>query len=604
MNQKLNLWIKIIDTQGESFAHPFAQNGKTFSAMCNLSETELLTLQLVECTHTQSSFSKSMPTHQMWELKILQSANHLRPLKSISILNFPLGADEDQCLANGLQCWTESPLLLKHESLLNETIPARAIFGDHNILQSSERSGEIHSWSFSYTNAQHRTHSWLYAALCEDSFLSAFQFHFKKQTFDIFIDCEGFSGNVSLGRWIFPVSNLNHTEQNQLTLPLHEQVKNWMTWVRHFEEHPRSLTENMQKPRRVPIKGYTSWYLHYNKINETILLNNVGFMSDLGPQDVFQIDDGYQRQVGDWLHFSPGFPNGVAHIAAIAKQKGMSPGIWFAPFIAVEGSEIMLQHPDWLLLNDQNEKVLCGTHPLWGGNFYALDTENESFWKHIEKVLDCFLTEWGFEFIKADFLYATAVQVCGQLTRAQRSVRAHERLYQLIHQRGAKFLSCGAVLSSAYMRCDYSRIGPDVCESWENDEFGAVQSREKVSTRASLVNTFTRSPLSQTAFGNDPDVFILRDHNTTLTEVQRKILCEANFKLGDLVFTSDDVTKWNNELQKTYLKNASLQQNRQSRQMLCIEKSPEGLYSAHFSSNPQGPEAQQSNNFLTALLEK
>ncbi len=49
-------------------------------------------------------------------------------------------------------------------------------------------------------------------------------------------------------------------------------------------------------------KGYTTWYNYYNNINESIVNRD---LTSIVNQDVkfdcFQIDDGYQQAIGDWL---------------------------------------------------------------------------------------------------------------------------------------------------------------------------------------------------------------------------------------------------------------------------------------------------------------
>jgi hypothetical protein len=78
---------------------------------------------------------------------------------------------------------------------------------------------------------------------------------------------------------------------------------------------------------------------------------------------------------------------------------------------------------------------------------------------------------------------------------------------------------------------------------------GATSSREKVSTRATLVNTVTRALLDGVCFGNDPDVLILRDNNQQLSREQRSLLATLNSRLGRLVFCSDplqEFSDWHN----------------------------------------------------------
>jgi alpha-galactosidase len=145
---------------------------------------------------------------------------------------------------------------------------------------------------------------------------------------------------------------------------------------------------------------------------------------------------------------------------------------------------------------------------------------------------------WGAGFLKTDFLYAAGRAPGGGLTRAARAARAHAWLFRLCAAHETLLLSCGAILSSALGLCHFSRIGADVGLQWEAAS-PAHQSREQVHTRASVVNTVTRAFLSGLAFGNDPDVFILRDQGTSMSRAQRLTLLMANQMLGDLVFSSD-----------------------------------------------------------------
>ena len=53
-------------------------------------------------------------------------------------------------------------------------------------------------------------------------------------------------------------------------------------------------------------------------------------------------------------------------------------------------------------------------------------------------------------------------------------------------------------------------------------------------------------------FGNDPDVFLLRDENIKLSKEQRKALSTLNALFGSLLFTSDDIATYDNEKNKTF----------------------------------------------------
>ena len=51
------------------------------------------------------------------------------------------------------------------------------------------------------------------------------------------------------------------------------------------------------------------------------------------PIDLVQLDDGYQRAVGDWLETNEKFPRGLAPVAAAIRAAGFRAGLWTAPVL-------------------------------------------------------------------------------------------------------------------------------------------------------------------------------------------------------------------------------------------------------------------------------
>lgn len=48
--------------------------------------------------------------------------------------------------------------------------------------------------------------------------------------------------------------------------------------------------------------GYTTWYNYYTSVTEEIVKRDLESISKLDSKiDIFQVDDGYERTVGDWL---------------------------------------------------------------------------------------------------------------------------------------------------------------------------------------------------------------------------------------------------------------------------------------------------------------
>ncbi|MEN8182019.1 MAG: alpha-galactosidase, partial [Myxococcota bacterium] len=89
--------------------------------------------------------------------------------------------------------------------------------------------------------------------------------------------------------------------------------------------------------------GWCTWYHFFHRIDEATFLRNLDALvrhrDELGVE-VVQLDDGYQRAVGDWLETRSSFPSGLAALAGAIHQAGFVPGLWTAPFCVVPESRL------------------------------------------------------------------------------------------------------------------------------------------------------------------------------------------------------------------------------------------------------------------------
>ena len=188
--------------------------------------------------------------------------------------------------------------------------------------------------------------------------------------------------------------------------------------------------------------GYTSWYNHYQNINEKLILDALEKTDERF--DLFQIDDGFETYVGDWMDIDPvKFPHGLKPIVDRIHEKGMMAGIWLAPFVAENDSQLVKEHPDWIV-HDQNEAfVYAGSN--WSGDA-AIDFNKPEAVEYIRSVLRYYV-ELGFDFFKLDFLYAANLRRLHGWTRAETSEFAYGLLREELGDR--LILGCGATLSNA-----------------------------------------------------------------------------------------------------------------------------------------------------------
>ena len=298
-----------------------------------------------------------------------------------------------------------------------------------------------------------------------------------------------------------------------------------------------------------PVRGYTSWYLHYQNINEEKILKALEGI-DSEHFDLFQIDDGYETFVGDWMDIDPvKFPHGLKTIVDRIHSKGLKAGIWLAPFVCETKSRLYQDHPDWLY-KEEDKPVFAGSN--WSGDV-VLDLRLPEVQDYITKCLTYYM-DAGFDFFKLDFLYAAALIHDGSgFTRAEIMRRSMEYLRKILKDK--LILGCGVPLSSAFNLVDYCRIGPDVSLIFDDTFYMRLMHRERISTKITLQNTIFRAHMDGSVFRCDPDVFLLRDNDIKLNKEQRRALTVLNHLCGSVYMTSDNVAEYDEE-KKAVLKEA------------------------------------------------
>ena len=291
-----------------------------------------------------------------------------------------------------------------------------------------------------------------------------------------------------------------------------------------------------------PKVGYTSWYNCYQDISEAQILRDLEGLKALTVKpDIFQIDDGFETFVGDWLTVDEKkFPNGIEPIIQKILDEGYQAGIWLAPFVAEKNSVLFREHPDWFQKKD-GAPIFTGAN--WSGG-YALDPYNEEVRDYVRRSIDHYKA-MGITLFKLDFLYAACMSSRPDKTRGEIMDESMAFLREVCGD--AEILGCGVPLCSAFGKVEYCRIGPDMSLSYDDKLFMRAFHNERPSTLHTQRNTVYRRQLDGRAFRNDPDVFLLRDENTTLTKAQKQTLAVVNSLFGSVLFGSDDYGKYDPE---------------------------------------------------------
>ena len=299
--------------------------------------------------------------------------------------------------------------------------------------------------------------------------------------------------------------------------------------------------------------GWCSWYQYFHDVTEADIATNLA-LADRWPFDVFQVDDGYQGAIGDWLDTNDRFPSDLDALASAIAVTGRTPGLWLAPFLVAPDSEVARRHPDWIARHvvDGADAGPLRTwwNPPWGGGedgfMYGLDTTRPEVADHLEAVAAA-VVEAGFPYLKLDFTFSPSVDggyADPSCTPAER-VRAGFAAIRRGAGDDAFLLGCGVPLSNVVGLVDASRIGPDVAPVWSldpADEMVPGYLGIQPATAHAFTNTLTRSFMHRRLWLNDPDCLMLRTEDTGLSAAAARTWARAVGVSGGMALVSDDLS--------------------------------------------------------------
>ena len=207
--------------------------------------------------------------------------------------------------------------------------------------------------------------------------------------------------------------------------------------------------------------GWNSWYELWDTIDETAVRAIAGLAATKlaplvapGARPRFVLDDGWQRAWGVWEPNAK-FPSGLDGVARDVRALGFDLGVWLAPLLVHENSELARAHPDWLVagaeyphLKNGRMKVLDVTHPDAAASLTAT----------IRRIVS-----WGYTLLKIDFLFAGTFE--GRRHEAVTGLQAYRRALELIRAAAGEetlLVAVGAPPIPSFPFVDAWRLGPDI----------------------------------------------------------------------------------------------------------------------------------------------
>lgn len=475
----------------------------------------------------------------------------------------------EKFFVNGYQSWTTSGEM-SAEDIYRGTTPLAGVTkytkdmaitsGDYAFTRYEPRPGFFHS--FTYTYLRRGDEFELFGSLSERNGYTVFYSDMEKHIFSVEKDVEG------------------------LTISEPYEMFDIVRFVGGYDEVFDKYFAAMNLPAKKRIDrltGYTSWYNYFQKIDENIILRDLKGLSRARESvNIFQIDDGYEPFVGDWLDYNgKDFPNGMKTIADAVHREGYLAGIWLAPFNVQRGkSRILKEHPDWLIRNPDGKPQLGCV--AWGGA-YTLDIYNPEVREHLKKVFDTVLDDWGYDMVKLDFLYSQCRTPRDNKTRGTIMCEAMDFLRECVGDK--LILGCGVPLGPAFGVVDACRISCDVDLSYGGKFYNSMSiNNELPSAQNAINNSMFRRHLNGRAFLNDPDVFFLRDRNLTFTWEQKLLLAKINNLFGRVLFVSDDAGEYS-EAELEVLKETFRESDAKILDVKCVGARADGNYEIKFIEN-------------------
>ena len=204
----------------------------------------------------------------------------------------------DKFFGAGYQSWTKTkewtadeimPGTTKLANMSEYTLDVARKTSDEWMVEYSYKPGEFHSHCYTYIKRGDNIKLW--GSLSEKSGYTIFKVKMNRNRFYF---CKDLLGKVvSEPLNIFDIVYFEGD---------YEEVfdKYFAMW-------------KMPETRHGMMSGYTSWYNYFQNITEDIIIRDLNGLDPYKDQvNIFQIDDGYETYIGDWLDPNPKkFPKGM-----------------------------------------------------------------------------------------------------------------------------------------------------------------------------------------------------------------------------------------------------------------------------------------------------
>nr|MDO8086135.1 alpha-galactosidase [Candidatus Sigynarchaeum springense] len=140
--------------------------------------------------------------------------------------------------------------------------------------------------------------------------------------------------------------------------------------------------------------------------------------------EYFQIDDGHQLDVGDWIADPEKFPSGLKPVFDVIHERGIKTGMWIRPFELSINSELYKKHPDWALQFEDS-------FPMKSKSTLPLDLSRADVRQWLHDTFTMIARYYSVDWVKTDFTY-NAIGAKGHQNPDVTSIEAFQDGFKVI----------------------------------------------------------------------------------------------------------------------------------------------------------------------------
>ncbi len=146
-----------------------------------------------------------------------------------------------------------------------------------------------------------------------------------------------------------------------------------------------------------------TWASLHADVDEKSVMGVIEKSGELGAE-LFVIDDGWQKALGDWVTDLEKFPRGLEPLINRAKELGMDFGLWVEIESIEERSEIFRQHPEWVMQYKNRPRHSKYREDV-DRTTYLINFAHEDVCEYFYRQLHRLVEETGITYLKLDMNY-------------------------------------------------------------------------------------------------------------------------------------------------------------------------------------------------------